>query len=58
MSDIIKAVNAGGKEVYVPEHWLDHPVLGKNLRAATETATPERGTMTPENPSPTTETEV
>lgn len=28
MSTFVKATNANGETQHIPEHWLDHPVLG------------------------------
>lgn len=28
----ITAVNVRGEKVAIPEHWIDHPVLGKGFR--------------------------
>ena len=30
----ILAVNAAGRKQWIPEHWLDHPVLGQGFKLA------------------------
>lgn len=35
----ILAINAAGERQYIPEHWLDHPVLGKDFTRIKETKT-------------------
>lgn len=44
MAKVQVARASDGKKVWVPEHWLDHPTLGKPFRAFNKTSPSRAGT--------------
>lgn len=36
----VKVINANGAEQWIPDHWLDHPLLGEGFARAEATQAP------------------